>query len=208
MKSLFSVGIPAAMSLLLYDLTNMVINRLSSSHGDIELAAMGIVLKVERLPQNIGIGICLGMVPLVAYNYASKNHKRMRSIFYASGIAGVAVSVCSLIAYRNFAPWLIRLFIEDPATVVFGTEFLQIRCFAALFMFLSFHMVHFMQAVDRGRISLYLAMIRQLCLNIPILFLMNWLLGMTGIVWTQTIADIINVVISYIIYHRVIKGIA
>ena len=81
-------------------------------------------------------------------------------------------------------------------------------CFAALFMFLSFHMVHFMQAVDRGRISLYLAMIRQLCLNIPILFLMNWLLGMTGIVWTQTIADIINVVISYIIYHRVIKGIA
>lgn len=208
MKSLFSVGIPAAMSLLLYDLTNMVINRLSSSHGDIELAAMGIVLKVERLPQNIGIGICLGMVPLVAYNYASKNHKRMRSIFYASGIAGVAVSVCSLIAYRNFAPWLIQLFIEDPATVVFGTEFLQIRCFAALFMFLSFHMVHFMQAVDRGRISLYLAMIRQLCLNIPILFLMNWLLGMTGIVWTQTIADIINVVISYIIYHRVIKGIA
>ena len=207
MKSLFSVGVPAAMTLLLYDLTNMVINRLSSSHGDIELAAIGIVLKVERLPQNIGIGICLGMVPLVAYNYASKNLKRMRAFFYASGLAGVAVSLCSLIAYRSFAPLFIQAFIEDAATVKFGTEFLQIRCFAALFMFLSFHMVHFMQAVDRGRISLYLAMIRQLCLNIPILFLMNWLLGMTGIVWTQTIADIMNVVVSYIIYYRVIKSI-
>ena len=74
-------------------------------------------------------------------------------------------------------------------------------------MFLSFHIVHFMQAVDRGKISFYLAVIRQLCLNIPIVFLMNYLLGMTGIVWTQMIADIINVIISYIIYSKIIGDI-
>ena len=50
LRSMFSVGLPAALSLFLFDLTNIVINRLSSSHGDIPLAAMGIVLKVERLP--------------------------------------------------------------------------------------------------------------------------------------------------------------
>ena len=70
LSSLFSVGDPAAMSLLLFDLTTMVINRLAAGHGDTQLAAIGIVLKVERLPLNIGIGICLGMTPLVAYNYA------------------------------------------------------------------------------------------------------------------------------------------
>ena len=74
-------------------------------------------------------------------------------------------------------------------------------------MFLSFNMVHFMQAVGRGKISFYLAVIRQLCLNIPILFLMNALFGMTGIVWTQMTADFLNVIISYIIYFRVIKTI-
>ena len=203
-QSVFSVGVPAAMSLLLYDLTNMVINGLSASHGDLELAAMGIVLKVERLPQNIGIGICLGMMPLVAYNYASKNYDRMKAFFSASRLAGVAVAAFSLVLYRMFASEFIRAFIDDLQTVAFGTEFLKIRCFAPAFMFLSFHMVHFMQAVDRGKTSLWLAVIRQLGLNIPILFLMNLLFGMTGIVWTQTVADIINVVISYIIYHRVI----
>lgn len=79
--SLFSVGIPAAMALLLFDLTNIVINRLASGHGDIELAAIGIVLKVERLPLNIGIGICLGMMPLVAYNYASGGLQKDESFF-------------------------------------------------------------------------------------------------------------------------------
>lgn len=203
-SSLFSVGIPAAMSLLLFDLTNMVINRLASSHGDIELAAIGIVLKVERLPLNIGIGICLGMTPLVAYNYASKNYKRMRSFFSAARLTGLVVSIISVIFYRICAPYIMRAFINDTDTIRFGTQFLQARCFATPFMFLSFHMVHFMQAVDRGKVSFYLAVIRQICLNIPILFLMNHLFGMTGIVWTQLTADVINVVISYIIYGKMI----
>ena len=203
MQSLLSVGVPAAMSLLLFDVTNMVINRLSASYGDFQLAAMGIVLKVERLPLNIGVGICLGMVPLVAYNYASRDFNRMKAFFSAARLAGLCVAVVSVALYWFCAPWLIRSFIQEPATAGFGIQFLRARCFATPFMFLSFHMVHFMQAVDRGKISFYLAVIRQLCLNIPILLLMNALFGMTGIVWTQMTADIINVLVSYLIYHRV-----
>lgn len=207
MDSLLSVGVPAAMSVLLFDLTNMVLNRLSSSYGDFQLAAMGIVLKVERLPLNIGIGICLGMVPLAAYNYAAKNYGRMHAFFSAARLAGLCVAVVSVALYYFGAPWLIRAFIQEPTTAGYGIQFLQARCFATPFMFLSFHMVHFMQAVDRGKISFYLAVIRQICLNIPILFLMNRLFGMTGIVWTQLTADIMNVLISYIIYSRIIRHI-
>lgn len=205
--SLFSVGVPAAMSLLLFDLTNIVINRLAAGHGDTQLAAMGIVLKVERLPLNIGIGICLGMTPLVAYNYAAKNLKRMKDFFVAARFAGLIVSFLCVIFYRIFASVIVDAFISDADTVRYGTEFLQSRCFATPFMFLSFHMVHFMQAVNRGKVSFQLAVIRQILLNIPILFLMNHLFGMSGIVWTQLIADIINVIISYIIYGRLVKEI-
>ena len=205
MASVFSVGVPAAIGLVLYDLTNMVINRLSAAHGDFELSAIGIVLKVERLPQNIGLGICMGMVPLVAYNYAAKNRERMMAFFKASRLAGCAVCLVSLVAYRSFAGAFISAFIDDPMTVPLGTRFLEIRSFAAIFMFLSFHVVHFMQAVNRGKVSLYLAMIRQLCLNIPLLLILNRLFGMTGVVWTQTVADAINVCVSYLIFHSMLK---
>ena len=207
LRDLLSVGIPASFSVFLFDLTNIVINRLSSSHGDIELAAIGIVLKAERLPLNVGIGICLGMVPLVAYNYASGNFKRMRSIFTASRIAGLAVSVLSIILYRSFASQIIGAFIPEERTVLLGTAFLKARCFAAPFMFLSFNMVHFMQAVDRGGVSFRLCVIRQIFLNIPFLFVLNRLFGMSGIVWTQVTADIFNVVVSYIIYDKIIRQI-
>ena len=201
MKSIFSVGVPAALGLVLYDLTNMVINRLSSGHGDLELSAIGIVLKVERLPQNVCIGICLGMMPLVAYNYASGNRERMMAFFRAARTAGCAVCLASLVLYRSFAANIIQIFISEPATVAFGTEYLRIRSFAAIFMFLSFHVVHFVQAVNWGKTSLGLAAIRQLCLNIPLLILLNHLFGMTGVVWTQTVADSLTMVVSYLIFN-------
>ena len=206
-KSIFSVGIPAALSVFLYDLTNIVINRLSASHGDIELAAIGIVLKIERLPLNIGIGICLGMIPLIAYNYARGNLKRMNGFFNTARIAGLCCAAICLLVYRFFAGRIIAAFISDAETIRLGKEFLQVRCFAPPFMFLSFNMVNFMQAVDRGKESFWLAAIRQIGLNIPILFLLNALFGMMGIVWTQATADFINVIISYIIYARVIREI-
>ena len=64
---MFAVGIPSAIATLLFDLDYVVIDRLMVSYHDLALAAIGIVLKVERLPLNVGIGICQGMLPLVAY---------------------------------------------------------------------------------------------------------------------------------------------
>ena len=206
-RSLFGIGVPAALSVFLFDLTNIVINRLSSSHGDIELAAIGIVQKAERLPLNVGIGICLGMIPLIGYNYAAGNIRRMRSFFNWARVAGLAVSAVSVLLYRLFAAQIMRAFIADAETVRLGTAFLKARSVATPFMFLSFNMVNFMQAVDRGRESFWLPVIRQIALNIPLLFVMDALLGMMGIVWTQATADILNVIISYIIYWRVLRQI-
>lgn len=98
-------------------------------------------------------GVCLEMAPLVAYNYASKNHKRMKEFFVAAHLAGLIVSVFCVAFYRVFASAIVSAFISDMDMVSFGTEFLQSRCFATPFMFLSFHIVHFMQAVDRGKVS-------------------------------------------------------
>lgn len=168
MQSLFSVGLPAAASVLLFDITNIVINRLSSGYGDFQLAAMGIVMKIERLPLNIGIGICMGMTPLIAYNFASKDKKRMQDFFSAARIAGLIVAFCSVALYYIFAPVIIETFIDEAETARYGIAFLRARCFATPLMFLSFNMVNYMQAVNKGAISLWLAVIRQIFLNIPI----------------------------------------
>lgn len=205
LRSIFAVGLPAATSLLLFDACMTVINRLSAGYGDIELAAVGIVLKTERLPLNVGIGICLGMVPLLAYSYSSGNIKRMDAVFRFGRGVGLLIGVASVILYYIFAPAIIQAFIEDADTVRFGTQFLRARCFATPLMFLCFSMVHFTQAIGRGKDSFLLAVVRQLVFNIPFLFLLNKLYGMMGIVWTQAAADLCTVIVSYLVYFRIRK---
>ncbi|MBQ9828400.1 MAG: cation transporter [Lachnospiraceae bacterium] len=205
LKSVFSVGVPAAAAIFLFDVCNIVINRLSSGYGDTELAAIGIVLKAERLPLNIGVGICQGMVPLIAYNYSSGNRERMDSVFRFGRAVGLITGIVSVILYFIFAPYIMQAFIGDADTVMYGTQFLRARCFATPLMFLCFSMVHFTQAIGRGRESMLLAVTRQLVFNIPLLFIMNMLFGMNGIVWTQAAADLCTVIVSYLVYFSIRK---
>lgn len=207
MRAIFSVGVPAALSLLLYDLTNIIINKLSSGHGDIELAAMGIILKVERLPLNICVGICLAMMPLVAYNFASGDRQRMLAFFRISRRAGLAVAAVCIAFYWPLAPQIMHAFIHDDQTVALGTVYLRARCFAPIMMFLCFHMVHYMQALGKGGASRWPSPPSgQLGMNIPLLLLLDHFFGMTGIIWTQVTADALTAVISYLIYAHVKRG--
>ena len=204
-RGIFAVGIPAAVATLLFDLDYMVIGRLMSAYGEIQMAAIGIVLKVERLPLNIGIGICQGMMPLVAYNYSAGNHKRMKQTVSFSRNLGIGCAAVSVLLYELFSPFIMRIFIGDGATVALGTQFLRIRCLATPFMFLSFFIVHLFNGFGEGENALLLGIVRWLVLNIPMLYLLNYLVGMYGIVWTQVTADVINVIFSFWIYGRWIK---
>ena len=199
-RSVFTVGIPSSVATLLFDIDYIVIDKLMSGYGDIALAAIGIVLKVERLPLNVGIGICQGMMPLVAYNYSSGNRKRMFSIIRFSLMTGLIVGVLSVAMYEVLAGGIMQLFIADPETVRLGTDFLRIRTLATPLMFMSFFTVYTFQGFGRGERSLFLGVTRWAVFNIPMLFILNHFIGMYGIVWSQVTADILTVALSAYVY--------
>lgn len=188
-RAIFAVGLPAALTMLLFDVDYMVIDRLMSAHSDLALAAIGIVLKVERLPLNVGIGICQGMIPLVAYNYASKNYRRMDGATRYSLILGLLVAAASILLYELFAPYFIRFFMKDAQTAALATGYLRIRVLATPLMFLCFFTVHLFEAYGRGKISLLLGVVRWAVFNIPLLFLLDRRFGEQGVIFTQVTAD-------------------
>ena len=202
LTAFFAVGLPAALGPFLFDLDYIVLDRLMSAYSDRALAAIGIVLKAERLPLNIGIGLCLGMVPLAAYNYAAGDYSRMDAVLRYTRRVGTIVAVVSILLYELFAPLLIRAFIADGETVALGAAFLRVRALATILMFLSFVYVHFFQAVGQARQALLLVVVRWLCINIPMLFLLNALFGMNGLVWSQFCSDCLVALLSYLVYAR------
>ena len=208
LKSLYMVGVPAAVSIFLFDLVTIVINRLVTGYGDhvAPLAAMGIVLKLERIPINVGLGVCLGMVPLIAYNFGAGNIKRMSRFSSLARWTIVAFSSLCTILFFVFARGLVSRFITDEETVRLGTMFLQARCFALPFMMVGYHVVNYMNAVNKGTVSFILAIIRHVILIIPAMLIMNYIWGLEGLIWSQAVADVINTIVSTVIFLRVRNG--
>lgn len=66
----------------------------------------------------MGVGICQGMMPLVAYNYSAKNHDRMHDVIRFSIKAGIIVSIISIALYEAFAGNIMRVFIPEQQTVL------------------------------------------------------------------------------------------
>lgn len=201
-----SVGFPSALSTLLVSVSAMVVNNLTASHGDIPLAAVGIVKKVEMLPHNVGTGLCQGMIPLISYNFASGNHRRMKETINSARLYGLIFTGLCILLFEVLANQISWLFIKEQETVSLTASFLRIMCLATPLTICNFHMCYTLQAMGKGTESLVLSACRQGLFNIPLLFLMNHFFGMYGIVWTQLLADTLTVIVSFIVYRKVING--
>ena len=203
--AVFTVGLPGTIGTLLFDVDYMVLDKLVAGYGDAALAAIGIVLKAERFPQQIGIGLCQGMVPLVAYSYALRDRKRIREIMTVTLKAGLAVALVSISVYELFTHQIVRLFIADADTLRIGTAFLRVRAVAAAIMFFCFFAVFLFQGFGDGKRSTALAILRWAGLNIPMLYLFNAVFGMYGLVWAQVVSDVITVAISFLVIRRFLQ---
>ena len=208
-KSVFSVGFPSALGTFFACLSGIVLNGLASGYyeafGDSPVASIGIAKKIDMLPMNVGMGLCQGMMPLVAYNYASKDYKRMRDFARCARIIGIGFSVLCIVMFESLAPYLVSAFIREEETVEMATDFLRIFCLPVPLMITNFQMAFTFQAMGKGKQSLLLSSLRQGLVNIPLLFLMNYTLGLYGLVWAQPISEVTTTAISFIIYHYTMK---
>jgi len=201
--AIFSIGLPSALTALLANLTSIVKNNLTAGYGDIEMAAYGIVIKADMLPLNIGMGLCQGMMPLVAYNYAAKNYPRMKAFTKAAQVAGMTAACAFIVVSELLAPQIIGIFIKDATTIAYGKDFLRIACLATPFMISNFQKIYCLQAMGKGKESLILGICRQGLFALPILLVMNHFIGLYGVVAAQLISDGITFIFSTLIYRRV-----
>ncbi len=188
-REVFSVGLPSAVLPGLFDAANICANVLSAAHNDLVLAAMGIAMKVERVPNAVNIGICQGMLPMVAYNYSSGDRTRMEDVIRTARRTGLAIAFTCLLLFQLFSAQAAQVFINTSggdassalATLGWCVLFLRIRSFASPVQLLNYHTSYCMQAMGEGKATLIHACVRELGFYIPFMFLLDRLFGEAGL---------------------------
>ncbi len=202
---IMGVGVPASIQNLLNVTGSTILNNFTAVYGASAVAAMGVSHKINILPMQVCMGFSQGIMPLVSYNYASGNRKRMKdSILFAMGIILPTMAVVT-VGYWVGAPSLIRLFMDNPEIVDYGTRFLRGMCLGMVFLCTDFMAVGVFASLGKGKYSLTFAILRKVVLEIPLLFLLNALFPLYGLAYAQFLAEVILAIAAIAMLIRIFK---
>ena len=204
-KGVCGVGIPASIQNLLNVTGMTVLNNFTAPFGANAVAAMGISYKIYMVPMYVAMGLSQGLMPLVSYNYASRNYRRMKHGITFTAKISVSFLVVVTACYFLFSPQLITLFMSSPEVVSYGSFFLRAMCLALPFFATDFLAVGVFQACGLGRNSLIFAILRKVVLEIPALYILNRLFPLYGLAWAQFCAEVILAIAAVVTLSRLFR---
>ena len=202
---ILGVGIPASIQNLLNVTGMTVLNNFTASYGADAVAAMGIVQKINMVPLQAALGFSQGIMPLISYSYASKNVSRMKETLFFTVKLTLSFLVGVSVLYYLGAGFLTSLFMKNPVIVGYGTRLLRGLCLGIPFLCMDFIAVGVFQACGLGKKALLFAVLRKIVLEIPALFILNYLFPLYGLAYSQLTAEVILSVAAVIVLRRIFK---
>ena len=151
------------------------------------------------------MGIANGIQPLLGYCYGAKLKKRFMDIMKFSLKFSISIGLILTVIYIVFSKEIIELFIQDREVIEYGAKMLVATSLAGPILGVMFLSINGMQAINNPLPATVLSLARQGLLFIPLLFVMNSFLGLTGVNFTQTVADYISIVIGVFLFINSLK---
>ena len=198
-------GLPGFTMVALSMLSNCFLNAtIAGFGGGTAVAGLGIVRKIDSLAYAVNQGITQGMLPLVAFCYASGRRERMKSVIAFSTAGTVAFSLlCSTLSYI-FAPELVAAFLRDGETICFGTAFLRVLCLAIPIYSVTFVIIAVFQAVGRSLEPFVLSVLHKGSFDILLLFLIKAAFGAERVLWATPVTETMALAVSLILLYRLL----
>ena len=201
-----AVGIPSAIQNLLNVTGMTVLTYFTSLHGPDAVAAMGISQKINQVPLYISLGLSQGIMPLISYNYGSRNGSRMKAIFRYSSRISIGVITAIAASYYLWSANLVSLFMENATIVAYGSRFLRGMCLGLPFLCMDFLAVGVFQACGLGKKALLFAILRKIVLEIPALYILGTLFPLYGLAYAQFTAEVVLATAAIIVLTRIFRG--
>ena len=202
LRTILSIGVPSAFQYALTVVAVAAQAKFVSQYPTQAVAALGITKKLDQLPLYFSIGVSSGLLPLLAYHHSAGNQIRRRESFRIGVSISFAFSIFCLILYEAAAPQLSSLFIQDAMTVTYAASFLRRMVVAMPMMSICYPMIIQFQAMKRMKESLVCSVLRKGVLDIPLLFLMDSLVPLLGLMWVQPIVDAVSLLVCFAFYRN------
>jgi len=170
--------------------------------ADVAVGAMGIINSVAILIVMAVVAINMASQPIIGYNFGAGNFGRVRKTWNLGIKAGTILSIVAFIFVELFPGSIIHLFNhDDPQLYEIGIH--GLRIFLLMLPLVGFQVIcsNYFQSIGKAKISLYLTLLRQVIVLLPLLTFLPMHYGINGIWMASPISDFISTCVVFIFFQ-------
>ncbi|MCM1386478.1 MAG: MATE family efflux transporter [Bacillus sp. (in: Bacteria)] len=167
LAGILRVGTPTAFMQGLTCAAGILMNTILVSFSSTAVAVAGICSRIQNLSL-IGVhGVCLGMIPIAAYNYGAKNRQRIFRTLYLALVDAIIIFSVSFFILELIAKQILLLFNASEEMLFIGVPAIRILSFSYFISVSGILVSHFFQALGRALSSMILTLVRQVVFLLP-----------------------------------------
>ncbi len=198
---IMALGVSGFCMSLTNSLVQIVCNKtLMAYGGDLYVSIMTVINAIREVAGLGMIGITMGAVPVLSFNYGAGKYDRIRQGIRFSTAAGLICAAVPWVFIMLFPQIFIRIFNGDPDLIKYGVP--AFRIYFSSFFFMTFQMVGqtVSQALGRAKSAVFFSLLRKAFIVAPLTVILPqlWGLGTNGVFWAEPISNVVGGLACYI----------
>jgi len=209
-KKLLKLIIAIALTPLFMELAagsiHLVTNKVLKSYGgDLSIGAMTTVTSISLMFLMPIFGLSQGMQTIIAYNHGAKQHKRARKTLFLGIIYGTIVLFIAFMLVQLFPKLFVGIFTKDKTLMNMAVEGIRINLLTLPIVGISVLGAVYFQSVGEAKKSMFLSLLRQVIILIPVILIVPKIYGLKGVWASQPIADFLAMFIVGLFLYKEFK---
>ena len=211
---ILGIGVPSMVmiaigSLMTYSF-NLVLDRFNDLAAQVMLGetgktVFGAYFKLQSFVFMPVFGINNAGLAIAAYNYGARKPKRIMQVLKYGAFGATALMLVGMLLFLLLPDVLLGFFNPDAEMLAVGEPALRIMCIPFLAAGVSIIINGIFQGLGKSQYSMYVSMMRQLIVLIPVAYLLS-LSGDMGMVWFSfPIAEVASLTLSIFLMLRLYR---
>lgn len=165
--------------------------------GEKGVAAISAILYLQFIFVAIFFGFASGIAPVISYNYGAENKDNIKKLFNISAKIVAAFSLSMFIIAEVLNRPLSMIFAsQDPILLELMVYGFRIIAISVLLSGITIFSSGFFTALNNGKISAVISMLRTFVLEVGALLLLPVFMGIDGVWWALPIAEILAALVA------------
>jgi len=203
---IISIGAAPSLVNVASCLINILINKALVAHGgDMAIGAAGIFVTYTSLLVTVILGICMGLQPIIGYNYGAGLVHRLRRALKLATAASTIICATGCFAGLMWPEYIARAFTSDEYLIGVTVNCLRHSLWAFAIVGFPIISTALFQSIGSPGKAIFLSLTRQVIFLIPLLL---WLPGIWGVngVWTSfPVSDILATIVTAFMISRQLR---